>query len=84
MNRSRPTRTKFETNRGLRRYVEARLKALDSPTTIAIELARSGGISEDVVSPETIYLAVYAHGTRDLAAGIDPHRDEQDMGDRRP
>jgi IS30 family transposase len=73
VSRSRPTLTKFETNRRLRRHVEARLKALDSPTTIAIELARSGGIGGDVVSAETIYLAVYAHGTRGLAPGLGRH-----------
>jgi transposase, IS30 family len=83
VNRSRPTLTKFETNRPLRRHVEARLKALDSPTTIAIELARSGGVGGDVVSAETIYLAVYAHGTRGLAAGLGRHL-HRNRGRRKP
>ena len=55
VNRSRPTLTKFETNRPLRQHVEARLKALDSPTTIAIELARSGGIGGDMVSADSLW-----------------------------
>jgi IS30 family transposase len=70
---SRPRLAKFETNRPLGQHVEARLRALDSPTTIAVELARSGGIGGDVVSAETIYLAVYANGTRGLATGLGRH-----------
>jgi IS30 family transposase len=83
VNRSRPRPTKFETNRPLGQHVEERLKALDSPTTIAIELARSGGIGGDVVSAETIYLAVYAHGTRGLAAGLGRHLHRK-RGRRKP
>jgi IS30 family transposase len=45
--RCRPKSTKFQSNRELADHVEARLAALDSPTTIAIELARAGGISGD-------------------------------------
>ena len=36
-----------------------------------IELARAGGIGGDTVSAEPVYLGVYAHGTRELAAGVD-------------
>src|SRR5664280_666935 len=39
---ARPRLTKFQSNRPLVDHVESRLKALDSPTTIAIELARAG------------------------------------------
>jgi transposase, IS30 family len=68
--RCRPKSTKFQSNRELADHVEAKLVALDSPTTIAIELARAGGIAGDTVSPESIYQAVYGHGSRGLAAGL--------------
>jgi len=68
--RGRPKATKFQSNRALADHVETKLAALDSPTTIAIELARAGGISGDTVSAESIYQAVYGHGTRGLAAGM--------------
>lgn len=70
---ARPKATKFEVNRPLSAYVEARLAVLDSPTTIAIELARAGGIGGDTVSPETIDQGVYGHGTRGLATGLGRH-----------
>src|ERR1035438_9680586 len=41
---ARPKPTKFQSNRSLVDHVEAKLKALDSPMTIAVELARAGGI----------------------------------------
>ncbi len=63
----RPKRTKFQRNRPLTDHVETRLVALNSPTAIAIELARAGGVSGDTVSAETIYQGVYGHGTRGLA-----------------
>src|SRR5665213_1457980 len=69
-NRCRPRLTKFQRNRPMTDHVEARLVALDSPTTIAIELARAGGIGGDTVSAETIYQGVYGHGTRGLATGL--------------
>ena len=69
-NRYRPKLTKFQRNRPLTDHVEARLVALDSPTTIAIELARAGGVGGDTVSAETIYQGVYGHGTRGLATGL--------------
>jgi len=71
--RGRPKQTKFQSNRALCDHVEARLVAKDSPMTIAIELARAGGIGGDTVSAESVYLGVYAHGTRGLAAGLGRH-----------
>jgi len=68
--RRRPKLTKFQSNRALANHVEARLLALDSPTTIAIELARAGGINGDTVAPESIYQGVYSHGARGLTAGL--------------
>ena len=75
--RVRPRKTKFQSNRALCDHVEARLVAKDSPMTIAIELARAGGIGGDTVSAETIYLGVYSHGTRGLAAGLGRHLHRQ-------
>jgi IS30 family transposase len=69
----RPKLTTFQKNRPLARHVEQRLKEKDSPSTIAIELARSGGIGGDVTSPESIYQAVYAHGAKGLASGLGRH-----------
>lgn len=71
--RSRPKATTFQDNPELARHVEDRLRAKDSPTTIAIELARAGGIGGATVSPETIYQGVYAHGTRGLTTGLGRH-----------
>ena len=71
--RRRPRATTFERNEELACHVERRLRAKDSPTTIAIELARAGGIGGDTVSPETIYQGVYAHGAKGLAAGLGRH-----------
>ena len=68
--RRRPRLTKFQSNQALANHVEARLLALDSPTTIAIELARAGGIGGDTVAPESIYQAIYSHGSRGLPAGL--------------
>jgi IS30 family transposase len=61
-NRCRSRPTKFQRNRPLTDHVEARLVALDSPTTIAVELARAGGIGGDTVSAETIYQGVSGPG----------------------
>ena len=69
----RPKRTTFQKNVPLARHVEKRLREKDSPTTIAIELARTGGIGGDVTSPESIYQAVYAHRTKGLASGLGRH-----------
>jgi len=48
--RRRQKLTLFQASPGLAAHVEARLTALDSPTTIAIELARAGGIDGLTVS----------------------------------
>lgn len=61
--------TRFAVSSGLADYVDARLRALDSLATIAIELARPGEIRGIIVSPETICQGIYARGTRGLAAG---------------
>lgn len=67
--RARPT--VFESDPVLAAHVEARLKVLDSPMTIAVELTRGVHDGIDVtVSHETIYRAVYAHGRRGLAKGL--------------
>jgi len=81
--RGRPKRTKFQSNRALCDHVESRLVAKDSPMTIAIELARAGGIGGDTVSAESVYLGVYAHGTRGLAAGLGRHLHRR-RGRRKP
>jgi IS30 family transposase len=79
----RPRLTTLQTNKPLAAHVEQRLRAKDSPTTIAIELARAGGIGGDTVSPETIYQGVYAHGTRGLAKGLGKHLHRK-RGRRKP
>ncbi len=69
--RSRPKTPILVARPDLAAHVETRLRAKDSPMTIAIELAR--GIYPSVegqVSHETIYAAVYAHGRRGLAKGL--------------
>ncbi len=81
--RGRPKQTKFQSNRALCDHVESRLVAKDSPMTIAIELARTGGIGGDTVSAESVYLGVYAHGTRGLAAGLGRHLHSR-RGRRKP
>lgn len=68
--RGRPRLTKFQANPDLARRVELGLEAFDSPTTIARQLAGAGGIDGVTVSAETIYQAVYSHGTRGLPAGL--------------
>jgi IS30 family transposase len=79
----RPRLTTLQANKPLAAHVEQRLRAKDSPTTIAIELARAGGIGGDTVSPETIYQGVYAHGTRGLAKGLGKHLHRK-RGRRKP
>jgi IS30 family transposase len=52
-------------------YVEARLRAEDSRTTIAVELSQGVYPGLDgAVSHETIYKAVYAQGARGLPEGM--------------
>ena len=68
--RARAKSTVFESDPAVAAHVTARLKAKDSPMTISIELARGVHGVTAAVSHETIYQAVYAHGTRGLPAGI--------------
>jgi transposase, IS30 family len=51
-------------------HVTARLVAKDSPMTISIELARGVHGVTASVSHETLYQAIYAHGTRGLRRGL--------------
>jgi IS30 family transposase len=71
--RRRARLTKFERCEELADHVEQRLVHKDSPTTIAIELARAGGVNGLTVSAETIYRAVYAQGRQGLAPGLGRH-----------
>jgi IS30 family transposase len=68
--RRRPKETKLQKLPLLAAHVQKRLLALDSPTTIAVELARDGGVEGETVCHETIYQAAYAHGHKGLADGI--------------
>lgn len=70
--RGRPKETRLEAHPALAAHVEARLRAKDSPMTIAVELARDlypclGGAT---VSHETIYAAIHAQGRRGLPKGL--------------
>ena len=69
--RSRPKTPILVARPDLAAHVKAHLRAKDSPMTIAVELARGvhPGV-EGVVSHETIYAAVHAHGQRRLAKGL--------------
>lgn len=69
-NRARPKATKLQADPVLAAHVTARLKAKDSPMTISIELARSTHGIEACLSHETIYQAIYAHGTSGLPKGL--------------
>jgi transposase, IS30 family len=84
--RARPKATKLQTNSALAAHVQAKLLQLDSPTTIAVELARAGGVDGDTVSPETIYQAVYAHGWKGLPSGLHDclHRQRRRRKRRQP
>ena len=55
---------------GLAHHVETRLRKLDSPMTIAVELGRGLWGPQGTVSQETIYRAIYSHGRRGLPAGL--------------
>ncbi len=67
--RSRPKKPKLVADRVLARHVTKRLKAKDSPMTIAIELARGVWGSVSSISHETIYQAIYNPG-RGLEPGL--------------
>ncbi|HXH57364.1 IS30 family transposase, partial [Iamia sp.] len=70
--RARPQATRLEANPVLAAHVEARLRAKDSPMTIAVELARGcyPGLGGATVSHETIYTAIHAQGRRGLPKGL--------------
>ncbi len=69
--RARPKAPVLVANPLLAAHVEARLRAKDSPMTIALELARGlhRGV-EGSISHESIYAAVYAQGRRGLPKGL--------------
>jgi len=66
----RPNTSKLESDPALAEHVTARLEALDSPMTISIELARGVHGVTAKLSHESIYQAIYAHGTGGLPAGL--------------
>lgn len=57
--RARPKTPKLVANKSLATYVTKRLKAKDSPMTIAIELARGVWGRTESISHECIYQAIY-------------------------
>jgi transposase, IS30 family len=67
---ARPKTPKLVADAALAAHVTDRLKAKDSPMTIAIELARGTHGVTATLSHECIYQAVYAHGRRGLPAGL--------------
>lgn len=90
--RARPKTTVFEVTPALAEHVTERLRAKDSPMTIAKELDR--GLYPEIdgrASHETIYGALYAHGRRGLAKDLHwglhrkrrcrKHRRAQDAGE---
>ncbi|HXH57978.1 IS30 family transposase, partial [Iamia sp.] len=68
----RPKATRLEGDPVLAAHVEARLRAKDSPMTIAVELDRGlyPGLGGATVSHETIYAAIHAQGRRGLPKGL--------------
>ncbi|MBA3956722.1 MAG: IS30 family transposase, partial [Acidimicrobiia bacterium] len=70
--RSRPRETRLQANPALAAHVEARLRAKDSPMTIAVELDRGlyAGLDGATVSHETIYAAIHAQGRWGLPKGL--------------
>ena len=69
--RARPKVFRLVASPVLAAHVAQRLRAKDSPMTIAVELAH--GIYPDIegrVSHEPIYRSVHAHGTRGLPRGL--------------
>jgi IS30 family transposase len=69
--RARPKIPILVARPALAAHVEARLRAKDSPMTIAVELARGvyPGV-EGTLCHETIYTSIYHHGRRGLAKGL--------------
>jgi IS30 family transposase len=68
--RGRPKATRFERDPAMAVHVEERLRVLDSPMTIAVELARGVYPEIATVSHETVYRGIYAHGRAGLAKGL--------------
>lgn len=68
--RRRPKVPKLIADPSLAAHVTERLKAKDSPMTIARELAAGTHGVTASVSHECIYQAVYAHGRRGLSKGL--------------
>lgn len=68
--RARPKDPILVADPAMAAHVTARLEAKDSPKTIELELASGVHGITGSVSHETIYQAVYAHGTRGLRAGL--------------
>ncbi|MFV0526827.1 MAG: IS30 family transposase [Acidimicrobiales bacterium] len=68
--RTRPKVAKLASDSALAKHVTARLKAKDSPMTIAIELGRGTHSLTADISHETIYQAIYGHGHRGLPTGL--------------
>lgn len=73
----RPKVPKLVADVGLAAHVSGRLRAKDSPMTIAIELARGVHGITAALSHESIYTALYAHGRRGLAKGLHKHLHRQ-------
>jgi len=68
----RPKATRLESDPVLAAHVEARLRAKDSPMTIAVELSAGvfPALGGATVSHETIYGEVHAQGRRTLPKGL--------------
>lgn len=68
--RARPKDSKLVADPVLAAHVTARLEAKDSPQTISHELASGVHGIVGPISHETLYQAVYAHGSRGLRNGL--------------
>ena len=84
--RKRPKTAKLAADPQLAAHVTARLAGKDSPMTIARELASGVHGLRAALSHESIYQAIYAHGTRGLAKGLHEglHRRRRCRKHRRP
>ncbi len=86
LERKRPKTAKLAADPQLAAHVTARLVGKDSPMTIARELASGVHGLRAALSHESIYQAIYAHGTRGLAKGLHEglHRRRRCRKHRRP
>lgn len=84
--RLRPKACRLVADPELAAHVAARLEAKDSPMTISRELASGVHGMTATVSHETLYQAIYAHGTRGLRKGLHErlHRRRRCRRHRRP